>query len=637
MAFQKLNEIFQSYRRLLLMVALNVPLIIAILLFSMRNVEFSAMTWVYFLTVTLGYYTLIILAAVTLAFLLFFYFRKFAVITAISAVTFAVFFLIIDGATYKVTNIHIDPFWMEWIINDFDAFGISAATMRAVVLCLIGLILLEIFIFFLAGKLSRRKKSIALIFALVSVLSFAASQTIHLIAYEKNVTHITSLTPYFPLYYPVTSHKNAAKYGDLLSIDNEDASYVSDDQTKTLSYPLNELKFKNDSTAAGPNILVILFESWRTDAMTPEVTPNTYELSTKSTVCLDHFCSGNSTVAGIFGLFYGLYPTYWSTVKADNAIIDNPVLIDVLKEKGYTFGIFAKSNFKRHKIKDAVFRGIEIHKSFAGDGIMEQDQDMTRQVIGFLKDQKTKQNPFMALAFYKSNHAPYVYPPEDTIFRPAGDQNLMLAGNDTDPSYYYNDYLNATHYVDRMVGAILKAADSLGLMSNTVIIVTTDHAEEFNDNHADYWGHGTNYTKYQTMVPMIIHAPGHEPVQIKYRTSHVDVVPTIMKEFLGCTNDVSDYSNGQDLYDLDIESRPLVIGSYINHAFVIDSSVYEIYPIQTKSYSIYDINAKVSKPPFVKVKTLFDEISRFYQDDNNTDSAISRKDDSSRSGIAKNP
>ena len=184
-----------------------------------------------------------------------------------------------------------------------------------------------------------------------------------------------------------------------------------------------------------PNIVVFFFESWRFDMLNDSVTPHVNALARKSTVCLNHFCSGNSTVAGVFGFFYGLHPTYWPAVKAENLVIHNPVLMDVLSERGYTFGIFAKSNYERHKIKDAVFRDITVREAFAGASAVQQDADMTAQLIAFFRRQKQIGKPFLAHAFYKSNHAPYRYPASDTVFRPAGDKNLVGIAKDAHPCW----------------------------------------------------------------------------------------------------------------------------------------------------------------------------------------------------------
>ena len=82
------------------------------------------------------------------------------------------------------------------------------------------------------------------------------------------------------------------------------------------------------------------------------VSPNIHALSRISSVFFKHFSSGNATPTGVFGLFYGIHPTYWSAVKANSAVIDNPVLIDAMKAYDYAFGIYADSHFGRHKIKD---------------------------------------------------------------------------------------------------------------------------------------------------------------------------------------------------------------------------------------------------------------------------------------------
>ncbi|MEW5925638.1 MAG: sulfatase-like hydrolase/transferase, partial [Candidatus Zixiibacteriota bacterium] len=307
--------------------------------------------------------------------------------------------------------------------------------------------------------------------------------------------------------------------------------------------------------------------------------------------------------------------------------IDNPVLIDHLKEKRYSFGIYAKSNFDRHKVKDAVFRGIEVHESFAGQDKVEQDRNMTDQVIAFMREQAGSDHPFMAFAFYKSNHFPYAYPPQDSIFMPAEDINLMFADDNTDPVYYRNDYMNSTHYVDSLIGDIIAALDSMGEMDKTIIVITTDHSDELNDNRANFWGHGSNFTKYQVMVPFVLYIPGREPARIDYPTTHVDLVPTLMKDVFGCENDIEDYSNGRDLYNPPDGVRPIVIGSYVNHAFVIEDNVYEIYPMYTKKYKLDNIRAKEIPPPPPNVlKTIMDEINHFYKESDFDKAGIAGKE-----------
>ena len=78
---------------------------------------------------------------------------------------------------------------------------------------------------------------------------------------------------------------------------------------------------------------------------------------------------------------------------------------------------------------------------------------------------------------------------------------------------------------------------------------------------------------------------------------------------------MQDYSNGLSLFEDCKEIRPVVIGSYVNHAFVIENNVYEVYPVFTKAYKLDDIRSEVTAPPHQALMTLVEGISRFLRQD----------------------
>jgi len=601
------------YRYLIMVLLFNVPVIYVILLLNLQQADFNFLIWFYISTVILGYYVLPLLFVTTALFIILFSFRKLLSISVGAVTAVYVYYLLIDHFAYVITRLHIDLFWLEWIINDFETFGLQPSTIRSVLLVLAGIIVLEFVIFKIAQKI-RKPKYLVTGFVTFTLLAFAASQIIHIVAYQQSYNRITSLTPYFPVYVPVTSHRDADRLGGLLPDFEDENENASDGFTGSLYYPRREMKYDQPADSNLPNIVVIFLESWRYEMMNDSVTPNIYDFSKKAAVFANHFCSGNSTIAGTFGFFYGIHPTYWTAVKANSALVDNSVLIDRLVEKQYAIGIYARSNFVRHKVQDALFRGIEIHETFADSTRVEQDRDMTDQVNAFINEQIENSRPFLAFAFYKSNHFPYEYPPEDSIFMPAEDINLIFADDDTDPVYYRNDYMNSTRYVDRLIGEIIQQLDTLGAMDNTIVVITTDHSDELNDNRANFWGHGSNFTKYQVMVPLVLYIPDREPQTIEYITSHIDIVPTLMQDVFGCKNDLTDYSNGRNLFDKPDGVRPIVVGSYVNHAFVIEDNVYEIYPIYTKKYKLHDIKQEASSPDPNILKTIMDEINLFYKE-----------------------
>ena len=606
-----IKSFWEQYSFLITILTINVPLIYLILFMNVGRVDLGFTTYLYVSCVILGYYVFPIFLIITVLTMMFFALKRVLVWLAGAAMVIYVYYLLIDHFVYTIAKIHVDLFWLEWIIDDFHSFGLTPATIRNVIIALAAIAGAEYLVIRFARKI-RQPRFIVPVFTGVMVLAFCVSQTMHIFAYYRNYEKITTLSPDFPVYFPIISQKHAVKYANLFPVfQNNNVSAMSQSGS-SLNYPLTPMRYERSPDVKLPNIVVILLESWRIDMMNQKVTPNIYKLSLKSSVFHDNFCSGNSTVAGVFGLFYGIHPTYWTAVKANSVYIDNPVLIDALKENGYSFGVYARSNFTRHKIKATVFRGIDVHESFAGNAIIQQDSDMTEQLISFIRGQKKQPHPFMAMAFYKSDHFPYNYPADDSIFLPATDLNFMFTTADTDPANYLNDYRNATHYVDGLVGKIIDCIDSLDDMKNTIIIVTTDHSDELNDNRANYWGHGTNYTQYQVRVPLIIYFPDRAPARIDYPTSHIDVAPTILQDYFGCVNHIDDYSNGRNLFDEPAGIRPMVVGGYVNHAFIVEDNVYEIYPLYTKKYKLSDINLKADDPPPGTLKIIKEEVNRFY-------------------------
>ncbi|MBK7703090.1 MAG: DUF3413 domain-containing protein [bacterium] len=260
---------------------------------------------------------------------------------------------------YGVIRIHIDFFWMEYPVRDFAGWAACLSVVTAAV-ALAVILLVEFGILRLSGRLRPPRRLAPLVWA-AAVLAMTASQILHIVAYQRNDSRVTVLTPHLPFYVPFTSHRNADKYGDLLPFAMDENAAVLEESTASLTYPLAPLTFDPAAAPSPPNLVVILLESWRFDAMDADVTPNIHRLSLESSVFTQNLSTGNQTTAGIFGIFYGLHPTHWR--RSRPARIDNPVLVDAPTERGYACTrLYARSKFGRHKIQDTMFRGIELHE-----------------------------------------------------------------------------------------------------------------------------------------------------------------------------------------------------------------------------------------------------------------------------------
>ena len=602
----------RSYVYVVSAVCLNMPILALLLARHLEGVNYLGLGGVYVLLLFLGYYALALFILVTGVFAISIVWRRLAVVASGALLVGALFYLALNSVVHGIYRLHVDAFWLEYILGSYKGLGLPPSTTATGLVVLAALAALEWVLFRVARRLPHRQR-IAIGFVVAAFAALVLSQAIHVVAYHRNDSRITGITHQLPFYYPLTSSRTAQKYGDLMPLvaEAEDSSRAA--ASRSLQYPRREVWCPAPAGKRRPNILLIVLESWRFDMMDEVVSPNIHALGQRSSVFLKHFSSGNATPTGIFGLFYGIHPTYWTAVKANSAVIDNPVLIDILKDHGYAFGIYADSQFGRHKIKDTTFRGIEIHESFSGASPDARDQDLTTQLIAFMETRGREERPFLGFAFYKSTHYSYHYPAGAARFRPFQELNLVLPGARGDLPLYLNHYRNAVSYVDGLVGQIVRRLGASGLLNETIVIVTSDHGEEFNDNGMGYWGHQGNFTEYQTRVPLVMYVPWEKPRLVTTVTAHIDVPTTLVRGVLGCGDDVRDYSNGRNLFGPLDEERPLVVGSYVNHAFIMGDDVYVVHPLYVQKHKVSDIKAGAGPPRADLMNKAIEEMHRFYR------------------------
>jgi arylsulfatase len=133
----------------------------------------------------------------------------------------------------------------------------------------------------------------------------------------------------------------------------------------------------------------------------------------------------------------------------------------------------------------------------------------------------------------KSRHEPFDAkgrPPAHSEYQWA---RAALVGNFPDEDARWNRllnyYFNCLRQNDRAVEGILKELDTLGLMDNTVVVMTSDHGE-LGGAHGT---HGKGATAYQEQnnVPLIISHPAYPQThgqQCETVTSHIDLAPTLL-------------------------------------------------------------------------------------------------------------
>jgi arylsulfatase len=102
-----------------------------------------------------------------------------------------------------------------------------------------------------------------------------------------------------------------------------------------------------------------------------------------------------------------------------------------------------------------------------------------------------------------------------------------IANEDRRWLYRHNYYLNCLRDVDRNIVPLLDELEALGLASNTVIVLTSDHGD-LDGAHRLHSKGATAYRE-QNNVPLIVVHPAHPGgKRCKAVTTHLDIAPTLL-------------------------------------------------------------------------------------------------------------
>jgi hypothetical protein len=140
-------------------------------------------------------------------------------------------------------------------------------------------------------------------------------------------------------------------------------------------------------------------------------------------------------------------------------------------------------------------------------------------------------------------HSPYD-PPEP--FRgefQRGFRSKVTAGNEEDSYKYAKNleeediqyirdlYDGEIAYSDHCFGRLVKKLKALGLYEKTMIVLISDHGEEFWEHGS--WGHGKNLFQEQLHIPLIIKFPENRGAGtfVKKRVQEIDLMPTMLAAF----------------------------------------------------------------------------------------------------------
>lgn len=303
-----------------------------------------------------------------------------------------------------------------------------------------------------------------------------------------------------------------------------------------------------------PNIVIFAIDSIRRDHM------SCYGYPRLTTPHLDRIAARGVLFENAFSAYIPTTPAYSSMLTGCDVIrtqmpslrplgplpTELPTLPEILRKGGY--------NTTCVGFDGSFYRGFDTYLNFEGwvsweDRPARKAENMNAVTIPEIERLARSKKPFLLFLRHMDPHAPYLPPaPFDTMFyskdpcdkknksmkpvfafKPFADflKSWMPPGC-TDKDYVIAQYDGELAYMDACIQRIITRMEELGLMENTLIVVTGDHGETLYD-HGIYFDHHGLY-ECTLVVPLVFCWPGRVPegVRSKAYTLHEDLLPTIL-------------------------------------------------------------------------------------------------------------
>jgi len=518
--------------------------------------------------------------------------------------------LIIDTEIFSQYNLHINPIIFEILLSKTEQELNS--DWQSFFTFIPFLFLFELVVSSLIWHRLRRLSRFKLgpIIAIFFFVCFIFGHLLYMWADAAVYRPITAQKANFPLSYPMTARTFLTKYGwiDQKAFDKR-VSEKNEVTESRLDYPKQALILNPDRQTF--NVLFINASTLRADMLNPSVMPEMTALALQAQQYNQHFSTSNSNQLGNFSLMYGLSAQYADDIDTSST---SPFMLNYFALANYKLGVFASEKITGTRQQRTTF----VDLSASQTTLVENTQADARTVTeteNWLEQQKQPWFAYVSLKSAEKMTTPTGFP---ALFYPnIQDLNSQAINRQT---ALQNSYRNSVNYVDTLAAKLVLKLKELDQYNNTVIVFTSDHGTEFNDNNDQSWGYGSNYSVPQTQVPLFIVWPDMPAKQINLDTNHTDIVPTLLSNLKAVMNPVSDYSSGIDLFTDNF--KPWQLLGDKNNFVILEPNNISIFSYQglftregshqVRNRASYKLNRKSSIQQ-TKLNSVLAELNYFYK------------------------
>jgi arylsulfatase A-like enzyme len=314
--------------------------------------------------------------------------------------------------------------------------------------------------------------------------------------------------------------------------------------------------------AGAPNVVLVMVDTLRADHLscygyTTIHTPHIDALARDALRYTNAFSQASWTRPSVATILSGLYPSSHGAVHKADILPDRvDTLAEMLQRGGYRTVAFADNanvsqafNFQQgfdefHYLAPDFFfhanetaaqlalysglrlvrerflaRRVDVHHYY------QPAETVTAEVRRWLAAREPDGRPFFLFVHYMDPHDPY-------FVHPFNGEGYARVANPNPPATlaekFRGLYDGEVAYLDEHLGVLLEDLRTRGLYGPTLVVLTADHGEEFQE-HGGWW-HGTTLYDEQIHVPLIVKAPHAEGAgrAVEELATSLDIVPTIL-------------------------------------------------------------------------------------------------------------
>lgn len=165
-------------------------------------------------------------------------------------------------------------------------------------------------------------------------------------------------------------------------------------------------------------------------------------------------------------------------------------------------------------------------------------------LIGWLR-RRPKGRPYLAFLNYYDAHDPYLTPEDEgerssRPSRSAAELQVLrdwhrVSRGGVRPEHVRlarESYEECVGYLDRQIGRLFDGLEAMGALENTIVVITSDHGEEFGEH--GIFGHGQRLYSQVLHVPLLIIGPGRVPAGRRVATPvSLMCLPSTLADLLG--------------------------------------------------------------------------------------------------------